>query len=280
MRRVAFGLLFAWWVNASMVADAGAQETGVRSYAVMSLIGDSLSVVPFNGALAVRSSLTGTRIDPQVHLSLTFSSGGFDDISLNTIAASARQTLPDVAVDLLQTRNASLFKLQDRVFDTNDAAKDAREALKATLKERNASYLILLTKHRSDKAEMVADAHLLSDANLRLLRGSTGDYTRTEGLGFYVDDAIRVQNLKTLDIAQGVLVGYLDATLWLIDARTLAVIRELPVAKSVVVAVSKPLEVGFNAWDEATEQQKVQALRELIVAALKETTPKLVGAPR
>ena len=59
--------------------------------------------------------------------------------------------------------------------------------------------------------------------------------------------------------------------------KTMNMIREVPATASEIVAIAPPLEVGFNAWDEASEEQKTDALKRLIGVAMSEAAAKLLN---
>jgi hypothetical protein len=283
------GIVFAICLSGSATAFA---QTGAspRVYAVMSLIGDSLFVSPYLDATASgnrvvakglggwdsHSMRTGSHLSPQQDLAAPVKDTVFDDAAVAAIAGSIKQRDPGAVVETLSARNTAFYSLQDRLFDNPSASKDGREVLKAMLKEHKASYLIVVTKRRSI-VEMLADSRAFADAQLRLLTGSSGDVLRLEGIGFYVDDAVLVQSLKTLDRSTGVLASFVNITVRLVDARTLDVVREQTASKSKIIAISKPLDAGFSAWDEATEAQKSESLRELIQSTLGEMTPGLLA---
>jgi hypothetical protein len=290
LQRTMLGILVAIGLLADRTAFA---QTGAspRVYAVMSWIGDSLFVSPYLDATASgnrvvakgldgwdsHSLRTGSHLSPQQDLAAPVKDTLYDDTTAGAIAAGVKQRDPGAVVETLSARNSAFYGLQDRLFDNANAAREGREALKAMLRERKASYLIVVTKRRSN-VEMLGDSRVFADAQLRLLTGSSGDVLRLEGIGFYVDDAVQVQSLKTLDRSTGVLASFVNITVRLVDARTLDVVREQTASKSKIIAISKPLEAGFSAWDEATEAQKSESLRELIQTTMAEVTPPLLGA--
>jgi hypothetical protein len=288
LRMVVAALLVAAYAIAS--TNAFAQGSASRTYAVMSLIGDSLFVSPYSNATAYGSRViaiglgswdshsmhTGSLLTPQQDLASPVKDTVFDDAATATIAGGVKQREPGAVVETLSARNTGFYGLQDRLFDGTGAGKEGREALKAMLREHKVSYLIVVTKRRSN-VEMLADSRNFADAQLRLLTGSSGDVLRLEGIGFYVDDAVVVQSLKTLDRSTGVLASFVNITVRLVDAKTLDVIREQTASKSRIIAISRPTEAGFSAWDEATEAQKSESLRELIQTTVAEVTPRLLG---
>jgi len=219
---------------------------------------------------------TGSRLNQEPILSTPVKDTTFDDAAVSAIAGAIRERDPGAMVEILPGRNTGWYGLQDKLFESSSAAKDAREVLKAALKARKAGYLIVVTKRRS-RMQLLADGRLFAAAQLQLLSGSASDSKRLEGIGFYVDDTVRVQDLKTLDRATGVLASFVNVTLRLVDAKTLEVTRDLIVMNSKIIAISKPLEAGFSAWDEATEAQKLDSLQGLIRASMKEAVPKLLN---
>jgi hypothetical protein len=285
MKRALLGIALACCLSGGASISAQAQDAGPHTYAVMSLIGDTLSVSPYMGLSGSRvvtkglggwdstSSGTGSRLNAQQDLATPVKETLFDDAATAEISSAIRQRDPGAVVVPIPARNTGWYGLQDRLFSAS--AKDSREALKAMLKEHKATYLIVVTKRRS-KVEMLADQHLFADAQLQLLTGSSEDSLRLEGIGFYVDDAVRVQSLKTLDRSTGVLASFINASVRLVDSKTLEFIREQTVTRSKIIAISKPLEAGFSAWDEATEAQKAESLQELIRASMAETVPGLL----
>jgi hypothetical protein len=277
MKQLKRSILLACGLCVAAITPAHAQTRAGGNYAVMSLIGDTLTVTPYNGVLAGNKGPgIGRRVDTREYLDPP-APPGLDQLAADTIATAVGR-LSNGKPQMLSARHDSLIKLQDKLFDGSDASRQAREALLAVLKERNADYLILVSKRRTERAEMLPDNHALAAANLRIIRGSSADTVRLLGLGLYLDDQVRVQRqLTPFDYSGGVLVAYVNATVRLIDAKTLNVIREVPAIASEIVAIAPPLEVGFNAWDEASEEQKTDALKRLIGVAMSEAAAKLLN---
>lgn len=277
MRRLKLSILLACCVCLAAITQARPQARAGGNFVVMSLIGDTLTVTPYNGASAANKGPgVGRRIDSREYLDVP-APPGMDQLAADTITTVAGR-LSNGKPQLLSARHDNLIKLQDKLFDGSESSRQAREALMASLKERNADFLILVSKHRTERAEMLPDNHLLAAANLRIIRGSSADTVKLLGLGLYLDDQVLVQRqLSPFDYSKGVLVAYVNATVRLIDAKTLNVIREVPATASEIVAIAPPLEVGFNAWDEASEEQKTEALKRLIGVAMSEATAKLLN---
>jgi hypothetical protein len=283
MKHFKIAAAFACFVCLVAGANARAETAASPVYAVMSLIGDNVTSSPYDGALPLALGRNAGKLDQHQYISLPIASRGFDDIALGSVAAAVRQDLPNATVDVLQTSNADLYKLQEKLFDSAGTAGATQEALQAMLKQRNADYLVVVIKHRTNRAEELPVGHMYSDADLRAVlsrrHGGGNGIIKLEGLGFYVDDSTRVQNLTSLDFANGVLVSYVDTSVRLVDAKTLKTVREVLARKREIIAVSRPLEVAFNAWDEAPLERKVKSLQDLIGEAMADAVPRLLNAP-
>ena len=278
MKRILVTTVLACWLVVGGSFCAVAQQNNPPSYAVMSLVGDNLTFSPYlkrsiKGGADVQ---VGTRSNLEYALQTPVDKPVFDDTVEAAIANALQKLVPNAAVDMLSTRNARLFALQGKLLDPNDAeAAAARESLKALLKERKDDYLILVTKRRSETG-LLADPHLFDDAHLKLMKGSEFDDSgRLEGLGFYLDDTVRVENLDTLFFAHGVLVAYCNTGVTLIDARTLTVIRDLPKAKSSIVSESATFEPN-SAWEDVSDSKKFKSLQDLMMASMTEAVPAIL----
>lgn len=280
------GLLVAGALSAMGLTAAHAEQSP-RTFAIMSLIGDTVTASPYfgtadgqsvrvNGRTNAQSTVTGGRI-PKIADTIIPNPGiPIDDMTERDIAAIVKQRMPEAVLDMLVTRDTRLYQLQGDLFDGGDKNRAVKDALQATLKEHKATHLILITKRRSP-IEMLGDPAMFNELQVRLLRGSSGDVRRLEGIGFYVDDAVSLQNQKTLEYSRGFLAAFINATVWLVDARTMQVVDKVNISKANVIAISRPLEVGFNAWDEASDKQKFEALLKLIDKSTSEAMPKLLA---
>jgi hypothetical protein len=164
-----------------------ADENPGSTYAVMSLLGDSITVNPSWGALASERSRIAThlnidrRIYDKVHVPR--SADVFDDAVAASVMAAVKKQQGNTDFDVLQTDNESLYALQDDLFGKSEKAAEARNGLRAMLGERKDRYLILITKHRNRRAEELGIDDALADAHVEIVRGSSLPTVRREGLG-------------------------------------------------------------------------------------------------
>lgn len=232
-------------------------KTAPLVYAVMSLIGDTLTIVNYGAAQ------TGNRIDQNRRIEIAISENALDASALNAIAPALRARQPDAALDVLETRNATLRKLQDKIFANDDAGKGARESLKALLKEHNASRFILITKHKAE-AQIQMSNSVVGSGSL-------------EGLGFYIDGSMRLTNSSTLESGYGLIAGYVYATAWLVDAKTMAVLKELPIIKTRAMMKTGSRDNEVSSWDALSEVQRVRFIQSMIRDSMSEAIPKLLS---
>lgn len=281
MKRIAIQIFVVCLLAAGGISSAVAQQNNHPTYAVMSLVGDSLTLGPYLKTSTIGRSQTelGTQLNLERWVSVPVTETVYDDTVNAAIANVLRQRLPNAAVDMLATRNAALFGLQGKLLDANDAsAQDARESLKALLKERNDDYLILVTKRRSDTTLFDNNSRLFSDVHLRLMNGNQEDDSgKLEGLGFYMDTAVVVQNLDDLLYSHGVLLTYVNARVTLIDAKTLNVIRDLPASKSAIIAASGSYTPN-SAWTDVPDPKKFKRLQDLVRVSMTEAVPAVLPA--
>jgi len=227
-----------------------------RSYAVMSLIGNSIS-------LAQYLPETGSRIEGDNRSIIEIKDTVFDNAAVLSANATIKKMDPLAQTHLMLTQDQGLYKAQNEMFDAVDANKDNREFLKSLLKARAVTHLVLITKYRGE-------------AWLRLEESYTG-HGRLEGLGFYIDDTLVTRNTKTLNTATGIIAPFAYVKLRLIDAATLDVLNEKYVRESQVVGNANATANGMYTWNILTGKEKIAYLQGLLAKAMDEAMPRLLG---
>jgi hypothetical protein len=86
---------------------------------------------------------------------------------------------------------------------------------------------------------------------------------KIEGVGFYVDPTLPTRNAETNEMGAGFLATFAYIKVALVDATTMAVIREQTVEESATMLTGKSL----NPLDALTPAQKTAALRNMIIKA-------------
>ena len=229
-----------------------------RSYAILSLAGDTISTMTFVPE-------TGSKINQSDKQTYELKNTVFDEAAIRAASAAVKKIEPDAAPFLMLTLDADLYKAQNAMFDDPAANQANRDYLKTLWKDHPVTHLILVTKFRTDAEVKYMDA--------------TEGSGKIEGLGFYMDNRA---NVTTFGKAQnysskGILMPYAYVKLRLIDASTLQVVREVTQKQSQIVTYKPDADRAVRTWDALTPKQKTDYLDGLVRAAVAEAMPKLLA---
>jgi hypothetical protein len=227
-----------------------------RSYAVMSLIGDEISLVAFKPETGSRLADDNRNVQP-------VKDAVFDTAAIQAANGMIKKVEPGAQTVLMLTQDQGLYKAQNDMFDAAGSNKDNRAFLLSLLKNRPVTHLVLITKHRGE-------------AQFKLVESYIGK-GRVGGLGFYIDDSLVTINQKTLNSSRGVLAPFAYVKLRLIDAKTLEVIAEDHVKESTVVGNSSATANGQQTWNILTGPEKIRYLEDLLGDAMTEGVPRLLA---
>jgi hypothetical protein len=230
-------------------------EDATRSYAVMSLIGDKMSIVTYQ-------MTTGTHIDRNLHESIAIEDGTFDKTGLIAASTALKRADLQATVQLFAPKSSDLFNNQSRFFDGNQAKLP--EAVSSALKASGATHLVLITKHREE-------------ARLRAANQSVGS-GMLEGLGFYVDRVKRMTDGDTGERGVGFLAPYAYVKLSLIDLSTGTVLHSETMTESTTIATSRNKE-SLNPWEALSPTEKVEVLNDIIKREVSRAVPLLIAKP-
>lgn len=226
-----------------------------RTYAVMSLVGDKMSVVTYQIS-------TGSGIDKNRRETIDVNDGLFDKTVLMAAesALSAGTTKP--RVQLFAPTAPSLFERQDRFFSGSKVVLP--EVVSAALKSDGATHLLLVTKYRGE-ARMQADGAKLGSGIV-------------EGLGFYVDHSSPMISTKSMRESNGFLAPFAFMRLSLVDLATSAVLRQKVLTASFML-ITADTKDELNPWNVLGPAEKIDHLRGLIERELETAVPQLVASP-
>lgn len=246
--------VFALSLLAAAVGTARADEPS--SYAVMSLVGDQLSIV-------TPRVQTGSHLDQNHRQVLPIPDDSLDATAARAADAAIRRVKPGARVHLYTTRDPKLFALQESLADSTEAAGALASSLKELLAQSRATHFILVTKHRDD-------------ARIKMASQEVG-IGRLAGLGFYVDRHMELVDVATSKRNTGFLAPYAYLRFTLLDAATLKPLRASAVRESQVL----PTTPGAtqHPWDVATSGQKVDALEALIRRSVDSAVAQLLAPP-
>lgn len=227
-----------------------------RTYAILSLIGDKISVVG-------HESTTGSNKDQNRHDTMTLSDRVLDNTAVVAVDNAIKRLDARATTVSLASSDPKLYELQDKLFEPQDQSLALLEAVKIMLQNQNATHLVLITKHRSD-------------AKLRLAHEYRGS-GKIEGVGFYLDATLPTRRSDTYARGAGFLAPFAYIKVMLVDANTMAVIRERNTDESTTLSTARA-EGSLRPVDVLTGAQKVAVLQEMIAKAITRAMPDLLGA--
>ena len=238
---------------AGALTGTRAQAVVARKYATMSLVGDMLTAVQ-------RDSQTGTRINRNALTEIKVNGDIVDRAALGAVNDLIVKAEPTAKPLSLLIDEPVLYQQQARLFD-GKFVRLPLDVVKAA-KDGGATHMLLLTKHR---------------ANLSFpftIGGRSGEGTAS-GLGFYIDPDRTVGDLGNDRSTEGFLGLYVH-----IRATVVELASELIVGDRDIVATKMYVNTrdGFGGlpWDALQPQQKVQAVAELLLKALRDDVPALL----
>jgi hypothetical protein len=228
---------------ASIPSSSHAADSAPRTYAVMSLIGDKISVVGHRATV-------GSSIDRNRQGAMTVQGHALDDMAVLAASDAISRFDPPASIVMLASNDPTLYELQDELFEPQQRSRALlASAIRDPIQGQHATHLILIRKHRGDAAMRMQVQYVGSG--------------KLEGVGFYVDPTLPTRNLETNEIGSGFLAPFAYIKVTLVDANSMAVIREQTVEESATMLTGKSL----NPLNALTPAQKTAALRSLIVKA-------------
>jgi hypothetical protein len=221
------------------------------SVAVMSLVGDEVEVVTYEGQ-------TGRLTDANPRKSVPFADAQLDLVALKAAGEAAQAADPQATVALLSASTPALFSNQEKWFEGDHVRLPAE--ITAAVEREHAARLLLVTKYRGE-------------ARIRLSKSVTGS-GRLEGMGFYVDPQTPLRRGDTGEWARGYLAPYAYIEASLIDVASNTVLRQTRIAEAYAISSARSKE-DRDPWNALTTPQKVKAMRGLLDHQLREAVPPL-----
>jgi len=223
-------------------------------YAVASIVGDRILVVVANKSV-------GSNIDRNQRDFHELNSADLDNGLVLSMDDALRKEDPGAKTILLGVSTKALRETQARALDENGASQGLIDAIRPAAQTAGATHLVVALKHRDD-------------ARLRTGNGMVG-VGKLEGLGFYVDNVMRMENTTTGATSIGFVSPFAYIRFLLVDLGTGAIVREQVVRESHAVGNQK----GVVAWDAMGPEQKVKLLQQLVRAAARDAVPELLQKP-
>ena len=244
-------LLIAGFLAYLTVTAAGYADEAPRRYAVLSLIGDSMTVV-------VYVMETGTHLDRNRQEPVSLGSDLLDRAALNAVQQSLKQIDARSPVLLFLGTSPELFGDPSKLFDGKRLllSQDLSEAMKGG----GATHLLLLTRYRAEARIQAVDRTVGSG--------------KLEGLGFYIDGYLRTRRSDNGVAGQGFLAPYVYLRILLVDLATSMIDREE------VITWTTMLSAARGATDDPRAVLAGEQLKFLVDALTREISrvvPSLVG---
>lgn len=239
-----------------MLVSLCAAAQDARRYAVLSLVGDKLTIVQ-------REMSTGSHLDRNERTVVELADNTIDRAIVLAIDDTLRRAIPGSQPILLASQRANVYEASYQSPGRKDGVARVFEVVKPIVAGTPATHLLLVTRHRHR-------------AMLRLRDGHVGSGF-LEGVGFYVDHGSMARGYDTNDAEAGFIAPYTYMKLSLIDLATGKVVAEEPIIGS-SAAAPNPWErnVG-NAWHRLSDADKVARLTEVIRSEASRAVPAIVA---
>lgn len=238
------GLLFA--------TTAAAQPNRL---AALSLVGNKIEIV-------FAQDSVGSNLDRNERRVFDDAQGTLDRFVLQAVDAAVRRHRGDASLTMLSLSGSVLYDQPEKLFDGRQVALPGR--LVDAIEASKAGQLILVSKLRDGVRLPLAD----QVAGRGMVRG----------LGFYIDNAIRLQLRNTGESADGVLAPFVYVRLSLVDVQSGEVLRETLVREMEPHATAENPQ-ATRAWDVMSHEQKIDRLLRLIERTVGAAVARLLQGP-
>ncbi len=256
----AVSLVWLMFATASMAATNPAPPATPAQpvYAILSLIGDELSVI-------ASQLKVGDAPESNFKRAVAIEEPVFDTIAIRATIDSVRRARPGAELAALNTRSPVLFAKQKQLFVEQNGLMSIPEAVLGALAQQGATHLILITKYRDDTKLLISTAPAGSD--------------RMEGLGFFLNGAALTTDPATGSAARGYISPFAYFRVDLIELPS----RKL--AKTRVVSASEPFSAarapsGDDPWMALTAAEKIAAIEALLTREIGRVIPLMFDGPR
>ena len=251
-RRVATLCLAA--ALAAATFGAAAQTSEPRRYALMSLIGDSFTVVE-------RQELTGSRLDRNAQTEIPLKSDVFDRAALGVANDLLRKADPRANPTSLLLDEPALYAQQQKLFDGRFVRLPT--AIVKAAQGGGATHMLLITKDRTQADFKMLDA--------RVGQGSLA------GLGFYVEPDMRVRNVDSKESTTGFLGVFAIYRVTIVELATEAVVGERNVAFTKIFTTTGAHAKGGHPWLALDAKEKLKVIADMLMQSLRVELPPLLA---
>ena len=242
----------ALFLALALPLGAAAQQ---RQYAILSLVGDELTIVQ-------REMATGSRIDQNTELKVPLGGASLDRAMLLAVDDAVRRADPSAKTVLLAPRDPKLF---DAALSSLDGGgiPAVFDAVRPVVAKANATHLILVTKHRHRAMLKMRDGHV-----------GSGWLT---GLGFYLDhgSSTKGSSVGMADAERGFIAPYTYFNVALVDIASGRVLAQQYVVGSNANGVTSGT-IG-NAWKALSDEEKDSQITRLLKEEAARVVPQVLA---
>lgn len=237
-----------------MASAIAGPDAGQRKYAVLSLIGDSLTVVTYRPS-------TGSHLDQNVQQTVVLPDAIFDQAALLAVDEALRKVDPNALIILLAPSSRALRTERGYLLDGQRFSSS--EELDVALKKGGATHLLLVTKHRAD-------------TNLQMRSTKVGS-GKLEGLGYYIDRQLPTYRTDTGERGVGFFASYAYFKISIVDLATSTVLKQHTVTATTTLSAARARsKESFDPWDVLSPSQKIDTLRGMIRREIVNALPALI----
>ncbi len=234
---------------------ASSPSTAADKYAVVSAIGDELTIVTYQPSV-------GSNIDSNRRQVVPLRDDSFDQVAAKAAEAAIHQVVPDAETVIEPAREKSAFLHDDRGSNQTVLPPEQLARLRKGLKESDARYLVVIAKSRGDTR--------LQFRNERVGEG------KLFGIGFYFDRFTYVTQDDTGNEGQGFLAPYAYLSISLVDLQTGHVIRTKTTNETASIGTGASAS-ETHPWDAVPAATKVDALNNVIRKAVATSVPQVLA---
>lgn len=246
-------VLLAIALSANLGASAQSPAPPFKKVAIISLVGDQLSVDIFRARLSGALDNNAREVQP-------LQDAVFDHTALFAVADAGAKLLPSSSFLPLTVPKAG--DLLDPNLLLRDKTQPIAGSVTDALKKQGFDHLIAVTKHSAA-------------TQIRFSHGNVSTTGQLRGLGFYVDHATWTRPNDTGAYAQGFIAPYAYLKLSLVDLSTGSVVKEQAITASSPQSAAQNKD-ATGAWDTLSAKEKADLLRELIRVGITKAVPPLL----
>jgi len=247
-RALAF-LAAACFASAALPADAPA-----TSYAILSLIGDSLTIVTYAPAV-------GSRLDSNTRQTVPLDKDDFNRVAETTAEAVIRRVRPDAKTITLTMSDPVLTGHNEDLIDSADRVKALVAPIAAQLGP-GTRWMLLVTKHNSEM-------------RLPVTTGVIGA-GKLSGLGFYIDRERTMTQVDTGASGRGFLAPYAYLSVSLVDLSTGTIVRTQSSDEANTISSARSA-TSTDPWQALSGEEKMQTLQRMVRHAVEVNATRLLA---